>query len=402
MRTVVDIHNREADLNNLLEKFKKIRDINKPTMEKYYNFISANGLSIARKDKELRILINLSKWLKKDFKKANRGDIEKLVQTIESNPLLKSEWTKCDYKVIIKKFYSWLRGFERKEYPPEVRWIKTTLKNKNHKLPEELLTKEEVDRLVECAEHLRDKAFIRVLYESGCRIGEVANLRIKDVQFDDIGCFIIVTGKTGDRRIRLIESTQLLGELIDNHVFRNNPESFLWLGLGTKNKNKLLSYAGFVKILKGSMEKSEIRKKIYPHLFRHSRATELAKHLTEFQLKQMMGWTMGSDMPQVYVSLSGKDLDNAILKSYGIKTKDEEKLKFKFKICDKCKAKNDVIKKHCSKCGHLLSRPTGKLEGIIDELIELNESELEEVKQGIREKKISKEIVKMVSPELYA
>ncbi|RLF00099.1 MAG: hypothetical protein DRJ59_07465 [Thermoprotei archaeon] len=44
-------------------------------------------------------------------------------------------------------------------------------------LSEELLTEEEVKRLVKHATNLRDKALILTLYESGCRIGELLSLR---------------------------------------------------------------------------------------------------------------------------------------------------------------------------------------------------------------------------------
>jgi len=43
----------------------------------------------------------------------------------------------------------------------------------------------------------RDKAFISLLYESGCRIGELLNLKIKNVEFDANGAVLIVNVKTG-------------------------------------------------------------------------------------------------------------------------------------------------------------------------------------------------------------
>ena len=357
MRIALDIHNREQKLNNFLKKFQKSKDMNKKNLDNYYNFLSASGLSPARIHKELTILLKISKWLKKDFKKANKDDIMRLIQIVEKQDY--AEWTKIDYKVITKKFYSWLRGFERKEYPPEVKWIKTTMRNKNHKLPEELLEKSEIDKLVECAEHPRDKAFIRILAESGCRISEVASLKIKDVAFDDLGCHIIVSGKTGDRRILLLESTKLLSEWIGIHPFKDNPESLLWIGLGTKNKNKSLSYPACTKIIKSSMKKSGIKKRIYPHLFRHSRATELASEITEFQLKKFMGWSMASEMPAVYVSMSGRDVDNAILRASGMEPKEnKEKRELKFKTCPRCKEKNDVAKTFCGRCGSPLDVQT--------------------------------------------
>lgn len=42
------------------------------------------------------------------------------------------------------------------------------------------------------AENPRDKALISVLYESGCRIGEILSLKIRNVEFDNNGSVVIV------------------------------------------------------------------------------------------------------------------------------------------------------------------------------------------------------------------
>lgn len=69
-----------------------------------------------------------------------------------------------------------------------------------------------------------------------------------------------------------------------------------------------------------------LKRKVYPHLLRHTGLTEMAKHLTEFQLKQMAGWTMYSKQASRYVHLSNEDLENKILELHNIKhPKKEEK-----------------------------------------------------------------------------
>lgn len=64
-------------------------------------------------------------------------------------------------------------------------------------------------------------------------------------------------------------------------------------------------------LFKKAARKTKIRKRCNPHIFRHSRATLLAQHLTEAQLKQVFGWTQSSKMASVYVHLSGRDNDDA-------------------------------------------------------------------------------------------
>jgi len=42
-------------------------------------------------------------------------------------------------------------------------------------------------------------------------------------------------------------------------------------------------------------------------------------------MKQYFGWVQGSDMASVYVHLSGRDVDNALLKLNGLEVKEEKK-----------------------------------------------------------------------------
>lgn len=60
-----------------------------------------------------------------------------------------------------------------------------------------------------------------------------------------------------------------------------------------------------------------------PHAFRPASATHLANILTEAQMKEFIGWIQDSDMASVYVHLSGRDVDRAILKLYGMMMDDE-------------------------------------------------------------------------------
>ena len=95
-----------------------------------------------------------------------------------------------------------------------------------------------------------------------------------------------------------------------------------------------------------------VKKRVNPHNFRHSRETYLANFLTEAQMKEFFGWTQDSKMAGVYVHMSGRNVDNALLKIYGIKN-DEEKREsiFKPKECPRCQKVNQATNKFCSRCG---------------------------------------------------
>lgn len=294
---------------------------------------------------------------KKSVLKLTNEELKDIVRKIETYPEWK-DWTKHDFEIILRKFIRWVNGKYNKNL--DTSYIKPRINKKNHKLPEELLTQEEVEQLVNACDNPRDRALISVLYESGCRIGEILGLQLKHIQFDEYGAILMVNGKTGQRRVRIVSSAPLLSNYIENHPFKDSPESYLWL---TKFNRKVakkdgwnpLMYKGISSILMKITKKTGIKKRVYPHIFRHSRATHLAKILTEAQMKEYFGWVQASEMASVYVHLSGRDVDHAILKLYGLQENDiKEEQQIKPIRCFKCKEPNSSLDKRCKRCGYSL------------------------------------------------
>lgn len=377
-----DIHNFEARLEAILKKIrssKEIDDNNKIHIIRFHDNCFAEGLSTARVVKYADLLCRLAKILGKDFSRARESDIRRLVQEIERTNL--SDWSKHDYRVVLKRFYRWLRGKE--DYPKEVKWIKTTMKNSNRKLPEELLSEEEILKMIEAVNHPRDKALISTIYESGGRIGEVLSLSLKRVKLDQYGAQVILSGKKGTRRVRLWISCPYLISWMNIHPLKDDPDSPLWTEYKMSKRQekekiiyerKAVNYRAAVMVLRRAAQKAGIKKRIHPHLFRHSRATYLAKHLTEAQMKEVFGWTQGSEMASIYVHLSGRDVDEALLKVYGVK-KDEDKKDesiLKPKECPRCGFVNEKTAKFCSKCSLVLDIETAvKLDKRLGDLNQL-------------------------------
>ena len=352
MKLKDSVYNHEEIIKRLLSKIEnsEIDGKSKQNLFDFYSDCVVHSLSKARTAKCLDTLLRIAIWLGKPFDDATKEDVVRLVLKIETGEY--SPWTKHDYKAILRVFFRWLRKTE--EYPPEVKWIKNTVRH-SHKLPEEILTPEEVVRLVETANNLRDKALVLTLYDSGCRIGEILTLQMKHAQFDSYGAVLIVDGKTGQRRVRLIMSAPKLGQWVENHPMRNDPEAPLWVTIGTRNRNAPLRYFQALHHLKKLAKQAGIAKRVYPHLFRHSRATHLANVLTEAQMKQHFGWVQASDMASTYVHLSGRDVDRALLKMNGIEVPEEGNAGgLQAKRCPRCKGGNSPEAKFCSHCGMCL------------------------------------------------
>jgi len=165
------------------------------------------------------------------------------------------------------------------------------------------------------------------------------------------------------RRVRLIGSPPTLNTWIKKHPFKDDPNAYLWLRRTNEDKNdrktEPMDYSTALALLRRLFQRAGIRKSYNAHLFRHSRATHLANDLTEAQMKEVFGWTQGSQMAATYVHLSGRDVDNAMLEIHGL-AKDEGKKgeKYKVKICPRCDEQNSPSVEECVKCGTTLDIKT--------------------------------------------
>ncbi|MCX6771088.1 MAG: tyrosine-type recombinase/integrase [Candidatus Micrarchaeota archaeon] len=317
------------------------------TLARFDREKSAQGVAPSTRYIYLFCLAKFGRFLRKKYVSATKDDMIDFFNAFN--------WYKSrSLKVCIKAFYKWLHGGQA--YPECVSWLKTHGTEKR-KLPEEILTANEVGRLAEATRTPRDRAMLMVLYESGARIGELLALRIKHIEFDRFGALAMLNGKTGMRRVRLIDSVPDLKIWMNHHPLREEPDAHLFVML--KNNMPVRSHSTFLRILDRAKIKAGIKKRIYPHLFRHSRATHLAQDFTEQELKVIFGWSGGSRMPATYVHLSGADIDRKILEKRGILNRNEESQDvaepLHAKICANCNEKNSPNANFCMVCGSAIS-----------------------------------------------
>lgn len=336
-----------------LRENKKVQLHNRLKILKFLDYAETQGVGLPRR---IKYVFNLTKFAAmldtKDFEKATKADIEAAMR--DHGRLGFSEQTDTTFRVMVKRFYRWLKDPNDEEYPPEVKWLKATIGNSRNHLPEELLTQEEVMTLIKSAPSIRDRAFIAMLYDSGGRIGEVLSLQRKNIAFDDNGAVAMVEGKTGQRRDRLILSVPFLAEWLNDHP-DTRPDAPLWV----HNKQGChqdgivaMDYASARKLIMRVRDGAGIKKPVNPQAFRHARATHLANILTEAQMKEYFGWTQDSKMAAKYVHLSGRDVDDALLRAHGLAAKAEEEApKLTVVKCARCGLQNSTIHKFCDRCG---------------------------------------------------
>jgi integrase/recombinase XerD len=73
-----------------------------------------------------------------------------------------------------------------------------------------MLIEEDILKIINSTKKKSDKAIIALLWDIGARVGEIGNIRIKHVKFDELGATVNLKGKTGYRRVRAIFSVDYL------------------------------------------------------------------------------------------------------------------------------------------------------------------------------------------------
>lgn len=361
MKKGFDLYRLSPELKSVLNKLEfdnRISTANKKDILGYIEYNQMNDIGIPRLIRIFYVLRNFAISLNKDFRIATKSDLIKEIQVLKDKDF--TPYTISLMKQIIKMFFKYIKN-TRKGYPDEVDWISTKIKKADEKKisPSELITEDDIKKAIEFVYCPRDKALISMLYETGARIGEIGSLQIKNVKIDQHGALLDIEGKTGKRTVRIISSVPYLVVWLQNHPFKTNQESPLWVSLRAKITSKAMSYDGLREIIRRAFKRSKIPKKCNPHIFRHSRASFLADHLTEFQMNQYFGWIQGSGMPSTYVHMSGKQLDNSLLELHGVKNDTIKKESVLTPItCQRCKTSNPHDSKYCRKCASFLDMKT--------------------------------------------
>ena len=345
---------RTATLVAAIETDSTIPAPTKVAMGRYMDFMKARGLSDNTIAKNLYCISTFLKAIGgKDLMKLTKDDIMMAMGKVEGSAY--SPKTKQNIKVSVKALYKHLLG-EDEFYPPIIRWISTGLKESKRVMPEDILTEEDVLKILDAGKTERDKALISMLFDSGVRVGELLNMKIKDVDLDSNPAHIVVTGKTGMRRIPILFSVPYVADYLNKAKATRRPVDYLWERYGKwAPANKALDRAGVAIMLKMAAARAGIEKPINPHAWRHARATYYANRLTEQQLKMFFVWTGGSKMAATYVHLSGRDLDNGVLQANGQKVQELQQPKLQAKVCPRCRTTNGAEMMYCGRCGSAMS-----------------------------------------------
>jgi len=194
----------------------------------------------------------------------------------------------------IKFYYERVMGGKRKIYninrPREEQYLP------------EVLSSEEITKIINATENLKHKVVLMTIYSSGLRIGEAINLKIKDI--DSARMQVRVEqGKGKKDRYTLLSVKNL--ELLRRYFLEYKPKFWLFEGAN----GEIYSKKSIQMILKKAVEKVGIKKHITVHTLRHSFATHLLEAGTDLRYIQSLLGHANSKTTEIYTHITTKGFD---------------------------------------------------------------------------------------------
>ena len=261
---------------------------------------SENTISSYKRD-----LNKMNLYLKKDFIKLTKADIQKYIQNLSKN---ESSNTISRTISSLKSFYKFLEINKYTNTNP----LTTIISPKTARKLPKVLSEEEVNKLLDINLNndfdYRNKAMLELMYSSGLRVSELINLTVNDVDLKN--SLVRIFGKGSKERIVPLNdyATEALNNYILYHrpkLFKQKENNYLFLN----NHGNQMTRQGFFKTLKKITKEKGIKSELSPHTLRHSFATHLLKYGADLRSIQELLGHSDISTTQIYTHITNEMLE---------------------------------------------------------------------------------------------
>ncbi|MBS3074581.1 tyrosine-type recombinase/integrase [Candidatus Pacearchaeota archaeon] len=177
---------------------------------------------------------------------------------------------------------------------------------KERTLPD-VLTKEEVLKLIENTKTWKSRLIVSLLYASGMRVSELINLRLKNLHFEEkIGHI----KKAKGNKDRIFNIPNYLIEDLKRQAEEQKQKGREFLFTGREGKQ--ISAQNLQKIVRLAAKRAGIKKSAHCHTLRHSYATHLLESGTDIRLIQTLLGHSSISTTEIYTHISTAQLKRVV------------------------------------------------------------------------------------------
>jgi len=320
---------------------------------------SREGISVSRANKITYTLVGWRRFILKPFNTCDISDIHRAIPALKAGKSSHGRSYKTntisDFLKVLKQFYTWLIKEGYSKIPKDkIQDLRAPGRDPMTTKSSDLLTPDEVEQMINSCKRDVDRAMLWTLYEGAFRIGEVGLMKWGDLTFDTHGVIVNVSFKTDKPRyVRLIMAKDYLARWRASYTGKPEGDALVFV-----NRNgEPFTHAQVRKQIRVIADRAGIRKRVNPHVFRHSRITHLIRQGAPESVVKAVCWgSQDSRMLKTYLHLTGSDIDNEMLKLYGIEVpKKKTERGLKPIQCPHCKIVNSPLNSFCASCGRSLT-----------------------------------------------
>lgn len=165
-----------------------------------------------------------------------------------------------------------------------------------------VLSEQEVSKIFKVVDNIKHKAILMLAYSAGLRLGELINVKVKDIDSERMQ-IRIEQGKGKKDRYSLLSPKFL--EILRNYYSKYKPKE--WLFESTTGGQ--YSARSIQLIMQDAVKKAGIKKKVSVHTLRHSFATHLLENGTDLRYIQSLLGHGSSKTTEIYTHVTTKGFD---------------------------------------------------------------------------------------------
>ena len=299
---------KSEDIYNIINKYS-IQSQTKRAISFYINkFIEAKECECLSSNTigSYRLALNrFSKFCsEKNIKTISSVSDRTIKQYVDT---LKLKSTSINYYItVIRIFFKWLE----EEYIIEINPC-NKIKYKCKKVFRHSLSAKEVNKIRNHYKDLREETMIEFMLCTGCRVSELINIKLDDIDF--LNNQIVVTGKGNKQRVVLFSNkvNKLLSQYLKK--FKRNDD---YLFCASKHPFKKLTRFAINAQIKKIAEAAGIKSKMHPHIFRHTFATvALNRGMDIVSIQKLLGHENLSTT-QIYAEIDMNNVKKNYNKSF--------------------------------------------------------------------------------------